>query len=111
MSTRTEEEPGFVSLSDRRHSDEVFHKLLDAAPDAVVVVDQNGRIVLINRQTEGLFGYRPEELVGKKVELLIPERFRSSHVGHRTRFVGTPKVRPMGSGRELFGLRRDGTEF
>jgi PAS domain S-box-containing protein len=111
MSTRTEEEPGFVSLSDRRHSDEVFHKLLDAAPDAVVVVDQNGRIVLINRQTEGLFGYRPEELVGKKVELLIPERFRSSHVGHRTRFVGTPKVRPMGSGLELFGLRRDGTEF
>jgi PAS domain S-box-containing protein len=76
-----------------------------------VVVDQHGRIVMVNLQTEGLFGYRREELVGKKVELLIPERLRPSHVGHRTQFVAAPKVRPMGSGLELFGLRRDGGEF
>jgi PAS domain S-box-containing protein len=111
MTTSDDDENTFVGLSERRHSDELFHKLLDAAPDAVVVVDHNGRIVLVNLQTESLFGHRREELIGKRVELLIPERFRATHVGHRSRFVAAPKVRPMGSGLELFGLRRDGTEF
>src|SRR5690349_6038840 len=101
----------FVPLGDRRQSDEVYKKLLDAAPDAVIVVEQSGRIVLANIQTERLFGYHRDELIGEGVEILIPERFRASHPGHRSRFFAAPKVRPMGSSLELFGRKRDGSEF
>jgi PAS domain S-box-containing protein len=90
---------------------EILRKLLDAAPDATVVVDAGGRIVFANLQTARVFGYPQDALVGQKVETLIPERYRETHVGHRTRFAGDPKVRPMGSGLELFGLKRDGTQF
>ncbi|HKE15015.1 MAG TPA: PAS domain S-box protein [Kofleriaceae bacterium] len=102
---------GSVDLGERAHSDEVFRRLLDAAPDAVVVVDEQGRIVLVNRQTESMFGYRRDAIIGREVEILIPERFRTPHTAHRGRFVASPKVRPMGSGLELFGRRRNGTEF
>jgi PAS domain S-box-containing protein len=103
--------PTFVGLSEACHGEAVFHRLLDAAPDAVVVVDQHGRIVLANLQTESLFGHRRGELIGKEIELLVPERFRSSHVPHRDRYLGAPRLRPMGAGIDLMGLRRDGTEF
>jgi PAS domain S-box-containing protein len=103
--------PTFVGLSEACHGEDVFHRLLDAAPDAVVVVDQHGRIVLANLQTESLFGHRRGELIGKEIELLVPERFRSSHVPHRDRYRGAPRLRPMGAGVDLMGLRRDGTEF
>jgi PAS domain S-box-containing protein len=86
-------------------------QLLDAAPDAIIVIDPDGNISLVNRQTESLFGYERGELLGKKVEVLIPERFRASHIGHRTGFSTRPRARPMGSGLELFGRKRDGTEF
>jgi PAS domain S-box-containing protein len=100
-----------TSLETSGHGSEVFRKLLDAAPDAVVVADERGQIVLINLQTERLFQYARDELVGCPIELLIPERFRKGHVQLRTQFFAEPKVRPMGSDLELFGLRRDGSEF
>ena len=85
--------------------------LLEAAPDAMVAVDQAGRMILANAQTERLFGYRREEILGHPVEILIPERFRQRHRGHRGKFSVEPRVRSMGAGLELFGLHRDGTEF
>jgi PAS domain S-box-containing protein len=100
-----------MAPGDRVHTEEIVRRLLDTAPDAMVVVDAHGRLVLVNIQTERLFGYQREELVGQEIELLIPERFRTSHVGHRAGFQRNPKVRPMGSGLALFGRRKDAVEF
>ncbi|HET6176103.1 MAG TPA: PAS domain S-box protein, partial [Candidatus Sulfotelmatobacter sp.] len=88
-----------------------FQVLLDAAPDAMVVVDQDGKIVLVNTQTERLFGYQREEILGLDVEVLIPDRFREQHRLHRKGFFVQPHVRPMGAGLELFGVRKGGGEF
>lgn len=92
-------------------AEERFRGLLEAAPDAMVIVDDMGTIRLVNAQTEALFGYRREELLGQPVELLIPGRFRAHHVQHRDGYAANRQVRPMGAGLELHGLRRDGTEF
>ena len=89
----------------------VAQGFLEAAPDAIVIVDAAGLIVVVNSQTEKLFGYDRSELVGRPIEMLVPARLRAGHVGHRDGFLGAPKVRAMGSGRELNGLRKDGTEF
>jgi PAS domain S-box-containing protein len=93
-------------LEERRAED-----LLEAAPDAMVVVDQTGQIVLVNAQTERLFGYLREEILGQPVEVLIPRRFHERHPAHRTTFFSEPRVRPMGAQLDLFGLRKDGSEF
>ncbi len=92
-------------------TDQVFRQLIDAAPDAMVVVNDDGRIAIVNIQAENLFGYARAELLGQAIEMLIPERYRESHVGHRQGFTSAPKLRPMGSGLELFGRRKDGSEF
>jgi PAS domain S-box-containing protein len=101
----------FTPIGSGRDDAGVFHQLLDSAPDAIVVVDDRGRMAFVNRQTETLFGYPREKLLGQTIEILVPERFRGSHPAHRGAFFGKPTVRPMGSGRELFGRRNDGTEF
>lgn len=98
-------------ITERRRSEQRFHALLEAAPDAMVVADREGKIVLTNAQVETLFGYKRDELLGKNVELLMPERFRAHHVGHRGNFFEEPKVREMGVGLELYGLHQHGTEF
>ena len=94
-----------------RQVEEQFRGLLESAPDAMVIVDQQGRIVLVNSQTENIFGYQREELLGQPVELLIPERFKSRHPEYREGYAANPRVRPMGVGLELFGRRKDGSEF
>jgi PAS domain S-box-containing protein len=93
------------------HTDDTFRLIVEAAPNAIVVIDERGRMVIVNSQTEKLFGYSREELIGQPIELLVPERFRPNHPSRRQSFFTEPQARPMGAGRDLFGLRKDGTEF
>jgi PAS domain S-box-containing protein len=89
----------------------IFRELLETAPDAIVAVDAQGRIALVNAQTERLFGYPREELIGEPVEILVPEAARGVHSGHRSAYAAHPVSRPMGAGMQLAGRRRDGTTF
>ena len=88
-----------------------FRGLLEAAPDAIVIASADGRIVLVNRQTEALFGYSRDVLLGQPVERLVPERYRPGHASYRAKYTAAPSVRAMGEGLELFGRRQDGREF
>jgi protein-histidine pros-kinase len=98
-------------VSDRKRAEQKFRGLLEAAPDAIVGVDEQGEIVLVNAQTERLFGYPREELLGRTLEMLIPEAARQRHPNHRDTYINDPHPRPMGAGMELAGRRRDGSEF
>jgi PAS domain S-box-containing protein len=92
-------------------ADEKFRSFLEAAPDAMVMVGGDGRIQLVNGQTEQLFGYRRDELLGQPIEMLVPPRFRDGHRGQRATFFADPRTRPMGTRGNLFGVRKDGSEF
>jgi PAS domain S-box-containing protein len=98
-------------VTDRKRAEEKFRGLLESAPDAMVVVDEKGVIQLVNSQTEKMFGYDRVELIGEAVEVLVPKRFRRKHARHRDGYYGEHPVRPMGIGLDLFGLRKNGTEF
>lgn len=100
-----------TDITERKRGEEKFRAVLESAPDAMVIMDREGRITLVNAQTENLFGYRREELIGQPVELLVPERFRGSHAGYREGYLAAARTRPMGAGPELYGRRKDGTEF
>lgn len=100
-----------VDISERKRLEARFRAMIESAPTAMVMVDQAGSIVLVNAETERLFGYDRDELLGKKTEVLIPERFRASHPGVRSQYFVAPEARRMGVGRDLFGVRKDGSEF
>ena len=100
--------------TDKLHAEEsgaYFRVLIEAAPDAMIIVDDDGEMVIVNGQAEIMFGYDREEMLGNTVEMLLPERIRKSHVGHRHQFQQDPGLRPMGMGMELIAQRKDGTEF
>ena len=92
-------------------SEAYFRTLLESAPDAMIIVDEAGKIVIVNAQAERMFGYDREELFGKTIEVLLPKRLHEAHIAHRGEFVRSPSVRPMGLDRELVGQRKDGSEF
>jgi len=112
---RTDESVMVVSairdITDRKKAEQKFRALLESAPDAMVIVNRSGHIVLVNTQTEKLFGYPRTELLGRPVDILVPDRFQDRHVENRLRYFSEPKLRPMGAGLELYGRRKDGSEF
>lgn len=97
-------------MQDTLKAEERFKLVIEAAPNAMIMVNQRGQITLVNRQTETLFGYSRNELSGQLIELLIPERYRAHHPNHRNAFFSRPSTRSMGAGRDLFGQRKDGSE-
>jgi rsbT co-antagonist protein RsbR len=98
-------------LSERQQATERFRLIVESAPNAIVMANQEGIIILVNSQTERLFGYTRDELIGQSVDLLVPERVRSAHPSYRAAFFTDPKTRPMGAGRDLYGVHKDGHEI
>ncbi len=100
-----------VAMAPPAASTDLLRNIVEMAPDAIVVIGTQGRILLVNRQTEAMFGYSREDLLGQTLELLVPTRLRQAHVQHRARYGAAPRTRPMGVGLELYGRRTDGSEF
>jgi PAS domain S-box-containing protein len=100
-----------IDITERKQAEERLRLVVESAPNAMVLVNQEGKITLVNSETERLFCYSRQELIGKLVEMLIPARLKQSHPHFRNIFFTAPKVRSMGAGRELFAVRKDGTEF
>lgn len=101
---------GIIGITERKRAEERFRLVVEASPIAMIMVNREGRITLVNTQTETLFGYPRAELLDQPIEMLVPERYRSARPGHRSSFFHTPSTRAMGVGRELYGRRKDGSE-
>src|ERR1051326_8223959 len=99
------------SSTERVGAEESFRVALEAAPNAMIMIDGTGQIVFVNSQMEALFGYTKNELIGQRVEALVPERFREHHPEYRSSFFASPQARPMGMGRDLYGRHKDGREI
>lgn len=100
-----------LDITERKQAEERFRLVVESSPSSIVMVDQEGKIRLVNSQAETSFGYNRAELIGQSVEILVPERFRNKHIEYRKRFLVSPTARPMGEGRNLYALRKDGAEF
>jgi diguanylate cyclase (GGDEF)-like protein/PAS domain S-box-containing protein len=98
-------------VTERKRAEDRFRLLVESAPSAMVMARKQGDIVLVNSQAEKLFGYKREELIGRPIEILVPHRFRLAHPAYRAGFAAQPHARPMGAGRDLFAMRKDGSEF
>jgi PAS domain S-box-containing protein len=98
-------------VDERGRTEQKFRVMLEAAPDAIIIMDRSGDIILVNARTEVLFGHARSDLLGRKIEFLLPLRYHGTHPSHRDRFYAGPKARQMGAGLDLYGLRSDGTEF
>jgi PAS domain S-box-containing protein len=98
-------------VAERHLAEESFRTVVEEAPNGIIMVDAEGKIVLVNKAAERLFGYHREEIVGRKVEVLVPEALRAAHPAFRAAYLDTPEARPMGHGRDLTALRKDGTTF
>lgn len=99
-----------IDITERKRAEEKFRLAVEAAPNAMIMVNHEGKITLVNTQAEMLFGYPREELMGQTIEMLIPQKFKAHHPGYRNQFFQEPQTRSMGAGRDLFGLRKDGNE-
>lgn len=100
-----------IDITDRKQAEQRFRLTVEASPNCVILVDARGRVVLVNSRVKTMFGYGQQELIGQSIEVLVPERFRAKHPGYREEFTRKPEARPMGMGRDLYALRKDGTEF
>jgi PAS domain S-box-containing protein len=99
------------NLTEFKRAEEKFRIAVEAAPNAMIIINESGRVALVNPQVEKLFGYTNEELIDQPIEILVPERYRNQHSEYRASFLATPQTRPMGAGRDLYGLTKDGREI
>src|SRR5438105_6224117 len=107
MATAKRSRPAHRELIDSPGSTELFRGLMESAPDAMVIVGRDGRMVLVNGQAERLFGYSRDELLGQPIEMLVPQRYRAAHPGSRRGYFTEPRTRPMGAGLDLQAQRKD----
>ena len=98
-------------VSERIRANEQFRLVFESAPNAMILTDSTGKVAMVNKQTELLFGYDRNEIIGNKIEILVPHRLKQNHPEHRKKFYEHPKARPMGAGRDLYGVKKDGTEI
>jgi PAS domain S-box-containing protein len=100
-----------LDITERKRAENRFRSLIESAPDAMIIVDQQGQITLVNSRTEAVFGYDRVDMIGRPIEMLIPERFHKRHIVHRNAYITEPRVQSMGIGLELYALRKDGSQF